>query len=275
MRMLAPGPDGIDRLPGRPICRRWSGGTRPLHPAGFHPHGSPAAELVRFDRNWETGRPRRQDDLRASLFVPGTADPGSAVPRRPRCGAISGPISRVLIDLGRSLAHSRNVSEVTAAWVLLARVRLRWYRCVLAFSSRHSIQTGQSPTVALQYDMGASLRWTGSATTSISFRYHSGGYELIACPEVFIAAAAERTTLRLGTEWFHALPSSLMVADRWVLLDLTVGRVMFGTGPGALPSDAMMGIDPRSEQRPNYVWSPRGDSALFRAALTSESSSRH
>lgn len=25
--------------------------------------------------------------------------------------------------------------------------------------------TGQSPTVALQYDMEASLRWTGSATT--------------------------------------------------------------------------------------------------------------
>jgi limonene 1,2-monooxygenase len=37
----------------------------------------------------------------------------------------------------------------------------------------------------------------------------------------------------------------LMLADRMVLLDhLTRGRVMFGVGPGALPSDAyMMGID--------------------------------
>ena len=36
-----------------------------------------------------------------------------------------------------------------------------------------------------------------------------------------------------------------MLADRMVLLDhLTRGRVMFGVGPGALPSDAfMMGID--------------------------------
>ena len=80
--------------------------------------------------------------------------------------------------------------------------------------------------------------------------HHSGGYELIACPEVFIAAAAERTKhIRLGTG-VVSLPyhHPLMVADRWVLLDhLTRGRVMFGTGPGALPSDAyMMGIDPSS-----------------------------
>src|SRR3546814_11599505 len=36
-----------------------------------------------------------------------------------------------------------------------------------------------------------------------------------------------------------------MLADRMVLLDhLTRGRVMFGVGPGALPSDAyMMGIE--------------------------------
>lgn len=43
----------------------------------------------------------------------------------------------------------------------------------------------------------------------------------------------------------------LTVADRWVLLDhLTCGRVMFGTGPGALPSDAyMMGINPIGQRR--------------------------
>ena len=83
--------------------------------------------------------------------------------------------------------------------------------------------------------------------------HHSGGYELIACPEVFIAAAAERTrNLRFGTG-VVSLPyhHPLMVADRWVLLDhLTRGRVMFGTGPGALPSDAyMMGIDPVDQRR--------------------------
>ena len=98
--------------------------------------------------------------------------------------------------------------------------------------------------------------------------HHSGGYELIACPEVFIAAAAERTRhIRLGTG-VVSLPyhHPLMVADRWVLLDhLTRGRVMFGTGPGALPSDAyMMGIDP-VEQRRMMQESLEAILALFRA----------
>jgi limonene 1,2-monooxygenase len=66
-----------------------------------------------------------------------------------------------------------------------------------------------------------------------------------------------------------------MVADRWVLLDhLTRGRVMFGTGPGALPSDAyMMGIDP-VEQRRMMQESLEAILALFRAA-PNERISRH
>ena len=132
--------------------------------------------------------------------------------------------------------------------------------------------TGQSPTLALEYDMervvaldrlGFDEAWFGE--------HHSGGYELIACPEVFIAAAAERTKhIRLGTG-VVSLPyhHPLMVADRWVLLDhLTRGRVMFGTGPGALPSDAyMMGIDP-IEQRRMMHESLEAILALFRAAPT-------
>ena len=128
---------------------------------------------------------------------------------------------------------------------------------------------GQSPTLALEYDMervvaldrlGFDEAWFGE--------HHSGGYELIACPEVFIAAAAERTKhIRLGTG-VVSLPyhHPLMVADRWVLLDhLTRGRVMFGTGPGALPSDAyMMGIDP-VEQRRMMQESLEAILALFRA----------
>ena len=129
---------------------------------------------------------------------------------------------------------------------------------------------GQSPTVALEYDLdrvvaldrlGYDEAWFGE--------HHSGGYELIACPEVFIATAAERTKhIRLGTG-VVSLPyhHPLMVADRWVLLDhLTRGRVMFGTGPGALPSDAyMMGIDP-PEQRRMMQESLEAILALFRAA---------
>jgi limonene 1,2-monooxygenase len=129
---------------------------------------------------------------------------------------------------------------------------------------------GQSPTVALEYDLQRTERLDRLGFDEVWFgEHHSGGYELISCPEVFIAAAAERTKhVRLGTG-VVSLPyhHPLMVADRWVLLDhLTRGRVMFGTGPGALPSDAyMMGIDP-VEQRRMMQESLEAILALLRAA---------
>ncbi|BBZ78021.1 limonene 1,2-monooxygenase [Mycolicibacterium anyangense] len=128
---------------------------------------------------------------------------------------------------------------------------------------------GQSPTVALEYDLDRTVALDRLGYDEVWYgEHHSGGYELIACPEVFIAAAAERTKhIRLGTG-VVSLPyhHPLMVADRWVLLDhLTRGRVMFGTGPGALPSDAyMMGIDP-VEQRQMMQESLEAILALFRA----------
>jgi limonene 1,2-monooxygenase len=108
---------------------------------------------------------------------------------------------------------------------------------------------GENPTAALQRDLeliqvldrlGYDEAWIGE--------HHSAGFEIIASPEVFVATAAERTRhIRLGTG-VSSLPyhHPLLLADRMVLLDhLTMGRVMFGVGPGALPSDAfMMGIDP-------------------------------
>jgi limonene 1,2-monooxygenase len=128
---------------------------------------------------------------------------------------------------------------------------------------------GQSPTVALEYDLDRTVALDRLGYDEVWYgEHHSGGYELISCPEVFIAAAAERTKhIRLGTG-VVSLPyhHPLMVADRWVLLDhLTRGRVMFGTGPGALPSDAyMMGIDP-VEQRQMMQESLEAILALFRA----------
>src|ERR1700727_34485 len=112
---------------------------------------------------------------------------------------------------------------------------------------------GQNPTLALERDLqliehlddlGFDEAWFGE--------HHSAGYEIIASPEVFIAAAAQRTKhIRLGTG-VSSLPyhHPFMLADRMVLLDhLTRGRVMFGVGPGALPSDAfMMGIDPAKQR---------------------------
>jgi limonene 1,2-monooxygenase len=78
--------------------------------------------------------------------------------------------------------------------------------------------------------------------------HHSAGMETIGSPELFIAAAAERTQrIRFGTG-VVSLPyhNPLMAADRIIQLDnQTRGRVMFGVGPGLLASDAfMLGIEP-------------------------------
>ena len=113
---------------------------------------------------------------------------------------------------------------------------------------------GENPTLALERDLqllelldelGYEEAWVGE--------HHSAGWETIASPEIFIATAAGRTKhIKLGTG-VVSLPyhHPLMVADRMVLLDhLTRGRVLFGVGPGALPTDALMlGIDPPT-QRP-------------------------
>jgi len=78
--------------------------------------------------------------------------------------------------------------------------------------------------------------------------HHSTGWEVIASPEMFLAAAGERThRIGLGTGVI-SLPyhHPFTVAQRMVQLDhMTGGRAIFGSGPGALPSDAaMLGIDP-------------------------------
>ena len=111
----------------------------------------------------------------------------------------------------------------------------------------------ENPALCLQRDfeliehldaLGYDEAWIGE--------HHSAGYEIIASPEVFIAAAAERTRhIRFGTG-VSSLPyhHPLILADRIMQLDYqTRGRVMFGVGPGALPSDAfMMGIDPLKQR---------------------------
>jgi limonene 1,2-monooxygenase len=111
-----------------------------------------------------------------------------------------------------------------------------------------------NPTLALENDLqllehmdalGFDEAWIGE--------HHSAGSEIIASPEIFIMAAAERTkNIRLGTG-VVSLPyhNPLWVAERIVLLDhLTRGRVMLGVGPGALPTDAaMLGLEP-AEMRP-------------------------
>ena len=78
--------------------------------------------------------------------------------------------------------------------------------------------------------------------------HHSSGWEMIASPEMFLAAAGERTKrIKLATG-VVSLPyhHPFTVAQRMVQLDyMTGGRAIFGSGPGALASDAhTLGVDP-------------------------------
>src|SRR6201996_4395709 len=108
---------------------------------------------------------------------------------------------------------------------------------------------GEHPTLQLRRDLDFAVHldrlgfdefWCGE--------HHSSGWETIGSPELFLAAAGERTQrIRLGTG-VVSLPyhHPFNVAQRIVQLDyLTGGRVIFGTGPGALASDAhSLGVDP-------------------------------
>ncbi|MGE4219433.1 MAG: LLM class flavin-dependent oxidoreductase [Alphaproteobacteria bacterium] len=112
---------------------------------------------------------------------------------------------------------------------------------------------GENPTLGFARDLeliewldhlGYDEAWVGE--------HHSAGWETIASPEIFIAAAAERTRHIMLGSGVTSLPyhNPFMVAQRFVQLDhMTRGRVMMGCGPGALPSDAyMLGIDPVAQR---------------------------
>ncbi len=136
--------------------------------------------------------------------------------------------------------------------------------------------TREDPTLAIQRDLelirfldeiGYDEAWIGE--------HHSAGFEIIASPELFIAAAAERSKrIKLGTG-VVSLPyhHPLMVANRIIQLDhQTRGRVMFGIGPGLLPSDAeMLGIEVAT-QRPRMNEALEVILRLFRGETVSRES---
>ena len=112
---------------------------------------------------------------------------------------------------------------------------------------------GENPTLQFQRDIALAQQldklgydefWCGE--------HHSTGWEVIASPELFLAAVGQCThNIKLGTG-VVSLPyhHPFNVAQRIVQLDhQTNGRVILGTGPGALPSDAyMLGIDPLTQR---------------------------
>ncbi|SHN38249.1 LLM class flavin-dependent oxidoreductase [Cryptosporangium aurantiacum] len=108
---------------------------------------------------------------------------------------------------------------------------------------------GQNPTLALRRDLELIEHLDALDYDEVWIgEHHSAGSEIIASPEIFIAAAAERTRrIKLGTGVTSiAYHNPLWVADRMVMLDhLTRGRAMLGCGPGSLPTDSsMIGLDP-------------------------------
>jgi limonene 1,2-monooxygenase len=113
---------------------------------------------------------------------------------------------------------------------------------------------GENPTLALTRDMEL-IEWLDDLGYDEAWigEHHSAGWELIASPELMIAAAAERTRHIMLGSGVTSLPyhHPLLVANRFVQLDhMTRGRAMLGCGPGALVSDAyMLGIEP-AQQRP-------------------------
>jgi limonene 1,2-monooxygenase len=116
----------------------------------------------------------------------------------------------------------------------------------------HSLQ--EDPTTAFWRDLdliewldvlGIDEAWVGE--------HHSGGWSIVSSPEVFLAAAAERTRrIKLGTG-VVSLPyhHPLTAANRIVQLDhQSRGRAMFGVGAGVSPADAhMMGIAAGDQRR--------------------------
>src|SRR3546814_11096453 len=80
---------------------------------------------------------------------------------------------------------------------------------------------GQSPTLALEYDLERVVELDRLGFDECWFgEHHSGGYELIGCPELVIAVAAESPKhIKLGTgvgslpyppPWLHAHRTSLL-----------------------------------------------------------------
>ena len=111
----------------------------------------------------------------------------------------------------------------------------------------------ENPILALEHDMEL-VEWADKLNYDEAWigEHHSGGWEIVASPELFIAAVAQRTrSIKLGTG-VSSLPyhHPYILADRIRQLDyMTRGRVIFGVGPGSLPSDAYMQAIPTPRVR--------------------------
>src|SRR3989454_1642496 len=173
--------------------------------------------------------------------------------RRP-CRPERGGLSRGTVSGSSECRHPRPPARATIRRTTVPRRPMAHTGMKFGIFLAPFHRVGENPTLALARDMeliewldhlGYDEVWVGE--------HHSAGWETIASPEVFIAAAAERTRHIMLGSGVTSLPyhHPLMVANRFVLLDhMTRGRTMLGCGPGVLPSDAyMLGIEPVTQRR--------------------------
>ena len=112
----------------------------------------------------------------------------------------------------------------------------------------------ENPTLAFERDLGM-IEYTESLGFDEFWvgEHHTGGWETIPAPDIFLASAGARTKrIRLGTAVINlSYHHPFDVAERMAFLDhLTYGRVMLGCGPGILAPDVkLFGLDP-TELRP-------------------------
>ena len=111
--------------------------------------------------------------------------------------------------------------------------------------SPHQLLRRDLDDVVLADRLGFDEFWVGE--------HHSGGWGLISSPELFLVAAAERTTrITLATGVLTApYHHPFMVAERASLLThLTSGRFVLGLGAGSVTGDMhMLGISPADTRR--------------------------
>ena len=218
-----------------------------------------------FDRNWElTPQLAGAKVTVPSLFIAGSADPvGIMTPgRRSWTAGSRTTAAPYVVDGAGHWVQQETPDEVNAA-LSRSSTSTRPRRsltcpplgpCASARSTPRSTRWGRARRWPSSTTSSGSWRSTASATT----RPGSASTTRVATR----SSAARRSssppppsgpsTSSSAPAWCRSRTTTRgCVADRIVLLDhLTRGRVIFGAGPGALPTDAhIMGIDPVDQRR--------------------------
>ena len=218
---------GTHRRAPRPPCRPWPGS----------PARRPPPRPLSRDNLQQPPRPLRP----AKRRWPGRSRASRRSPR-PR---VSPNRSFTAPDIDRAVDHVTPHPRFPGRLTWPGSVSARSSPPIIPSAKTRCCSSGATSRFVKHLDeLGYDEFWCGE--------HHSSGWEMIASPEMFLAAAGEHTKrIKLATGVI-SLPyhNPFNVAQRMVQLDwMTGGRAIFGSGPGALPSDAYtLGIDPMTQR---------------------------